>query len=236
MKKIIAIICGLMSVCTWNSLWTSSYWPSLNTYLVTSHICRTSTHHDLAVSMAGRHLFYKALRDCGHPCPEQVIVINEKKTMVEFQYSNNQQIPIIHFDEKYWNTFPIGVKRIVAFHEAMHIVKKRNVNSIEEEREADYGAISKIKCRNCTIESAQWHFNESKKRHEVEYMALSEIEKRSERSVKAILDYTRIRSCVYAKSHPLHVERGLAAYLRLREMSNAMCEYHEIEEVKKYLR
>ncbi|MDR3549872.1 MAG: hypothetical protein P4L31_00525 [Candidatus Babeliales bacterium] len=235
MNNMRKVFCGLAVFCVGSS--NGAALPdALIRYRIAAQICDTNfSSKEAAVSKECRHLFYKALRDCGHKYPEHVVVENGNDTRAETHYYNNCLYHKITFDEKRWSNFPIGVRRIVAFHEAMHIVKRHNGNSIIEEREADCGALTMGKCRKCALESAQWHFEESKRKGEREYKSLEEIAKKTEGSLRSLLDYTQIRSFVYKDTHPLHVERGLTTYLRLKEMSSSMCDYHEIEEVGKYL-
>lgn len=236
MNNKIALFYVLIASCLYNSSWTAAPKSLIAEGDDVFPICRTNVNNpDTAVSFASRHLFYKALRDCGYNSPERVCVINGPGTFVAFKSLDKQGTPVISFEETKWNALPIGVSRIVAYHEAMHITKKRNPNSIEEEREADHGAMSKGKCRSCALEWAKWHFDESKRRAEKEYMSLETIEKKTNKSLRELLDYIRMRSAMIDNTHPLYIERGLTAYLRLKEMSNAQCEYHHQAHVKKVL-
>lgn len=233
MRSLKEVFYILTALCVYNSNWAAMPGPSKAYVKDVYPICTTNVHiKGAAVSLGCRHLFYKALQDCGHDSPEQIVVENGERTQVEMFPFNNQWNCKIIYNESYWKQFPIGVCRIVAYHEAMHVMKKLHHNSIDDEREADRDALTISNCRSCTIESAKWHFEKSSLDAENEYISFEEVQKKTDKSLQVLLDDTRIRSSMRYSTHPLHAERGLAAYLRLKEMSNARCEYHLPLEVK----
>lgn len=204
-----------------------------------------------------RILAYEALSKCGHPYPEVVVITNNAKDLKACAgpiIAQKKTYRGINFYEEAFKNEAYGVKRLILFHEAVHIVKKdyyANYSFKEEsqlrEQFADTEGIKLGDCEQCTKEFANYFLQEffSAQSHVTQVL---KVVKKIPKSVEEIYAWNLAYLDWYLKTskkslqdlvgrnkstHPFDLERALyITKIAITTLKSKACEFHLLQLLK----
>jgi len=214
--------------------------PHEREQLVQQQMCRTISGPCKA-SDRYRHLFYTALKECGHQTPELIIVRADSSLEMATLGASCTHIfdkgkfgMHIKYDPLFLDKLGYGQQRVCARHEAMHLIRKLfSANSVigyslsnarDEERQADAGALIVANCSKCCMATCHYHLDSNTIHRGVTLKNLQSLNRNLLVSLERAL---RIESEKTDGLHPLFAERAVTAYIAALDQRGKLCQFHE---------
>lgn len=189
-----------------------------------------------------RSLLFQALHNCGHAQPEAVVLTNKAEKLSAYASHTAAYGVYVNFDEKSdWASQSYGTKRMVMYHEAVHVIKQHynNVNNDyhawqNEERMADQVAAIKANCTHCVrdfathflLEHTQKNYRD-KLLQKYRNLTLQAVDAMPKKEKTILIKKTYELSKKRKQGHPLDLERALRLHAILVALGNVLCAHHQ---------
>lgn len=214
--------------------------PEVITYLHKKKLCQTDLQNkEKRSSNFYRALLYQALKNCGHPQPEVVVLTNDTNEAAATSRKREYGV-YVNFDQKGdWAKESYGIKRMIMHHEAVHVIRQdfnHRVNlkacQLMEIRADKNGALNS-QCSQCVREFAHYFLSQHNNSSSIDEsliehknMSMADLDTMPKKDKNALIKKSAEVSRKRKREHPIPFERSLRLHSVAVALKDATCPQH----------